>query len=369
LVEGAPAAASSSASSSGKSSGASFSGATPGALSPRQRRIEDPWVITLQIEAAPGVLARQVGSGFLLLTPDGAVTVLGAEAALLWDLLSTASRTYAELLDAVCERCGGSYADVEQVVLPLLGSWTLSGAVRGLERVDAVRSAAPPSAAPAGSRERTIGGARCLGRLDLMRLAASPSTPPSLGGSPTLHDVTPRVEHVAIVCQYGIQGLAPGVELYTRRCIARLRRLRPDLVILAGGGRHGGSELREAESVIDRYRALYPGRSLWLEKHSETTWENLQHSLELLLARRIVPRRVTLLGDRSRVEKLRLACWLARRRFAPFRGASFRVVPVTRPRFTWRDSRPVQIVVGIAQVLRESRGTTLASAGDAAGTA
>jgi len=171
---------------------------------------------------------------------------------------------------------------------------------------------------------------------------------------------------VAIVCQYGIHGLAPGVEPYTRRCIARLRALRPDIVILAGGGRHGLSELREAESVIDRYRALLPGRSLWLEKHSETTWENLQHSLELLRARGVVPRRVTLLGDRSRVEKLRLACWLARRRFAPYRGVSFRVVPVERARSTWRDRRSVQIVVGIAQILRESRGTTLASVEDGA---
>ena len=148
---------------------------------------------------------------------------------------------------------------------------------------------------------------------------------------------------MAIVCQYGIQGLAPGVEPYTRRCIARLRRLDADLVILAGGGRHGGSELREAESVIDRYRALLPDRALWVEKHSATTWENLQRSLELLPARAIVPRRISLLGDRARAEKLPLACWLAKRRFAFFRDASFRVVPVSRPRFTWQDSRTVQM--------------------------
>jgi hypothetical protein len=194
-----------------------------------------------------------------------------------------------------------------------------------------------------------------------MRLAASPPTAPNLGASPTLRDVSPTVEHVAIVCQYGIQGLAPGVEPYARRCIARLRRLQPDLVILSGGGRHGSSELREAESVIDRYRALLPGRALWLEKHSETTWENLQRSLELLLARSIVPRRITLVGDRARTEKLRLACWLARRRFAPFRAVAFRVVPVRRPRFTWKDSRSIQSVVGTAQVWKESRVARLAT--------
>jgi hypothetical protein len=202
-----------------------------------------------------------------------------------------------------------------------------------------------------------------------MRLAASPATPPRIGGTPTLHDacsslpVAPStVEHVAIVCQYGIHGLAPGVEPYTQRCIERLRALEPDLVILSGGGRHGLSHLREAESVIERYRALLPERALWLERHSETTWENLQRSLELLLARSIVPRRITLLGDRARVEKLRLACWLAHWRFAPFRAVDFRVVPVRRPRFTWKDRRVVQVVVGIAQVVKESRGACLVTA-------
>jgi hypothetical protein len=315
---------------------------------PRQRRVADTWELAFEVEATPAALAQRVGAGFLLRTPDGVLTMLSAEKALVWELVSTAPRTYVELLDAVCERGGGSYQAAERIVLPLLVSWSASGAVRGLEQIEAVRDAA------------TVADPGSLGRLDRMRLAVSPAAPPRIGGTPTLRGAPPTVEHVAIVCQYGIQGLAPGVEPYTQRCIERLRALEPDLVILSGGGRHGGSHLREAESVIERYLALLPRRALWLERHSGTTWENLQRSLELLLARSIVPRRVTLLGDRARTEKLRLACWLARRRFAPFRDVVFKVAPVRRPRFTWKDRRAVQVLAGSAQVVKESRGTGLA---------
>jgi hypothetical protein len=115
--------------------------------------------------------------------------------------------------------------------------------------------------------------------------------------------------------------------------------------------------------VIDRYRSLLPERALWVEKHSATTWENLQWSLEMLQARAIAPRRISFLGDRARSEKLRMACFIARHRFAFFRDTSFRVVPVSRPRFTWRDSRTVQVVVGSAQVLKESRDRRFAGGG------
>ena len=165
------------------------------------------------------------------------------------------------------------------------------------------------------------------------------------------------------MCQYGIQDLAPGVEPYTQRCIERLRRLDPDLVILAGGGRHGGSELREAESVIDRYRSLLPDRALWVEKHSATTWENLQWSLEMLQARAIAPA-PHLVPRRSRpVREAPRGVLHRQTSIRLFRDTSFRVVPMTRPRFTWRDNRTVQMVVGSAQVLKESRDRRFAAGG------
>jgi hypothetical protein len=83
----------------------------------------------------------------------------------------------------------------------------------------------------------------------------------------------------------------------------------------------------------------------------------------MLQARAIAPRRISFLGDRARSEKLRMACFIARHRFAFFRDTSFRVVPVSRPRFTWRDSRTVQVVVGSAQVLKESRDRRFAGGG------
>jgi hypothetical protein len=337
-----------------RAEGASIAGERSAAVPPRPqfRRIDGAWQLVERIAPAARAFTRRVGDGILLTLPDGAVELLAGEAALLWDRLAVRPRTYVELLDALSEGFALSYDETEHVAAPLLAAWTARGALRGLERVERF---------PASWHVGDV--ARDLGRLDPMCPGVSPSDPPAarpLGSAATLREPAPAVEHVAIVCQYGIRGLAPGVEPYSQRCIARLRRLAPDLVILSGGGRHGASALREAESVIGRYLEQLPGPGLWLEKHSTTTWENLQHSLEMLAARSIVPARVSLLGDRARAEKLRLACLLARRRFEAFREVAFHVVPIRRPRFTWRDTRAIQVVLGTAQILEESRGKRLA---------
>jgi hypothetical protein len=75
----------------------------------------------------------------------------------------------------------------------------------------------------------------------------------------------------------------------------------------------------------------------------------------MLQARSIRPRQISFLGDRARTEKLRLCCWMARRRFPAFRRVSFRVVPIPRARSTWRDRRLVQLAAGCAQVIGEGR--------------
>ncbi len=118
--------------------------------------------------------------------------------------------------------------------------------------------------------------------------------------------------------------------------------------------------------MIDRYRALLPDRALWVEKHSATTWENLQWSLEMLQARAIAPRRISFLGDRARTEKLRMACFIAKHRFPFFRryvvsrgaGVAGRASP-------GETAATVQIVVGSAQVLKESRDRRFAVGGRA----
>jgi hypothetical protein len=68
---------------------------------------------------------------------------------------------------------------------------------------------------------------------------------------------------------------------------------------------------------------------------------------------------VTVIGDCARAEKLRLACFLARRRFPAFRRVAFGIVALPRRRFTWRDTRGIQLFVGCAQVFRHSRGARL----------
>ncbi len=321
---------------------------------PHQRLLTGAWELVDEIAPAPRCLARRVGAGFLLRAPDGELSLVAGDAAPVWDSLSSRPSTYVELLDLLCDLRGLDREAAASMLASLVLGWHDHGLIGGLERVDRLhRRLGSPESADSGSVPSS--GLRPLGRLEPTGRSAALPSPTRLGSPPVLQDVAGSPEHVAIVCQYGIQDLAPGVEPYTQRCIARLRRLDPDLIVLAGGGRHGRSELREAESVIDRYRALLPDRALWVEKHSATTWENLQWSLEMLQARAIAPRRISFLGDRARSEKLRMACFIARQRFAFFRGTAFRVVPVTRPRFTWRDSRTVQVVVGSAQVLKESR--------------
>jgi hypothetical protein len=323
-----------------------------GVARPRRHVLTGAWEVVDEIERSPGTIARRVGDGWLLRDPGGELWALGAEPAAIWTALSRAPHTFVELLDLLCER--GLADDVARARLAsILLSWHDRGAIRGLERVDRLHHRL-------GEAFGEVAGARSLGRLEATARIGPPPPPPRLGSAPTLRDPARAPGHVAIVCQYGIQDLAPGVEPYTQRCIARLRDFARagapvDLVILAGGGRHGRSELREAESVIDRYRALLPEPALLVEKHSATTWENLQWSLEMLDARGVVPRRISFLGDRARIEKLRVACWIARRRFVSMRDVSFRAVPIVRPRFTWRDNRAVQIVVGSAQIIKESR--------------
>jgi hypothetical protein len=330
------------------------------ASGPRRRRIANTWELVDEIEPTSRMWSRGVGTGFVLCASDD-LSILTAEAALVWDLLSGAPTTFVELLDALCDRFGTSYQQAERALVPLLQSLHQQRAIRGVERL--VGLSASPQALDAtntpGHVGASIAGARVLGRLERMRpdVSKAPRSFRFLSAGPIIRDLKApiaRAPHVAIVCQYGIHGLVPGTGLYVQRCIARLRRLDVDVIVLAGGGRHGSADVREAESVVDLYRAHLPGVPLWVETHSSTTWENLQYSLELLLACSITPGRVSVLGDRARIEKLRVCCWLARRRFPPLRHVSFRVMPTPRQPMTWRDRRAIQMLVGPIQVLRES---------------
>lgn len=328
------------------------------ALRLRRRRVTDMAELVREIETTSTTLVRAVGDGFLVRFADGSLSIQTAEAAVVWDALRRAPCSFIEILDALCDEYGMSYDDAERIARPLLEMLQKRDAIRGLVPVRPHGKGRPEideSGIAGRATDVVATRVRFLGRLDRMRLADHTTAYPGVGTGPVLRDVSGPVTHVAIVCQYGINGLMPGVGSYVQRCIGELRRLDVDLIIIAGGGRHGDASVREAESVVDLYRAHLPRAALWVENHSSTTWENLKNSLEMLLARSIVPRSVSLLGDRARTEKLRVSCWMARRRFAALCDVHFQVVPVARQRATWRDRRAVQVLAGTALLVRESR--------------
>jgi len=315
------------------------------------------------IEPGPGILVKRLGGGFLLLAPDGTLSLLSGEAAAVWDLVRSGSRTFVELIDGLCDRYDMTYEDAERAAVALLDSLHAQHAVLGLDKLARFRGKRSSSGEP--RRPVACDHPRTLGRLQPMEQRREWQRP-HLGLAPTVWDRNVSADHVAVVCQYGISGLATGVESYVQRCITRLRQLDPDLIVLSGGGRHGLTTEREAESAVERYRAQLPQIPLWLEKYSSTTWENLQNSLEMLLARSVRPERVSVVGDRARAEKLRLSCLLAKRQFPQFRDVRFSVIALHRERATWRDTRAIQLFVGCAQVLRHSRGARLAISPDVA---
>jgi hypothetical protein len=320
------------------------------------RPITDIQEIAAPIAARPGLTSQAVGDGFVICSEAGAFVTLSGNAADIWRGLLRGPTTFAALLDEAHARRGaGAESDLEST-LRLLAERELIDGVDRLTRF---------------SRRKRAGVARPTSvripePLLLIQPADSVPEPPRFSRPAAVRDDGRDAAHVAIVCQYGIAGLAPGVHAYAKRCIARLHELQPDLIVVSGGGRHGLSPMREGESVIDRYRDQLPGRTLWLESHSKTTWENLQQSLEMLQARSLRPRRISFVGDRARTEKLRLCCWLAQRRFAAFRRVSFQVVPIRRARSTWRDTRIVQLAVGCAQVIGEARRSSPAMPADVA---
>ena len=324
-----------------------------GGRPPCCRRIDDMAEVTARISAVEEVTSRPVGDGCAVCTAEGLLIVLTGHAALIWKRITAVPATFVELLDVLCGEGALAGDDAEAALVTSLGMLHDRRLLRGVE---ALRRFEPsrPGLGMADAPLPAPGAVRALGALAPMRSGAPQPRAPRLGTGPAVRDAA-RIGHAAIVCQYGIRGLAPGVDAYAQRCIAAVAALDPDLVIVSGGGRHGLAAVREAESVLDRYRFQVPGAALWLEKYSMTTWENLQHSLEMLMARGQRPSRISLVGDRARTEKLRLCCWLARRRFRAFRDARFDVVPVTRARSTWRDTRIVQLVAGSVQVLSESR--------------
>jgi hypothetical protein len=323
-------------------------------LRPRCLPLADMAELVEPVSAVSDLLVKQVGDGFLLCAPDGSLSLLTGERAILWDLLASGRRPFVELVDGLCDRAKLAYEDAEHLTHSLLRSLSARQAVVGLDKLARFRRQDRNESAPAPARRE-----RELGNLEPME-PRRVWPRPQLGRAPVVSDGPPFPAHVAIVCQYGISGFAAGVEPYVQRCITRLRRLEPDLIILSGGGRHGLTTEREAESAVERYRAQLPQIPLWLEKYSATTWENLQNSLEMLLVRSALPKRISVIGDRTRAEKLRLACVLAKRRFPQFADIAFRVVALPRHRSTWRDTRTIQLFVGCVQVLRESRGARLA---------
>ena len=316
----------------------------------RIRPIVDVADVISPIELSRDGFVRHVGGGVLWCAPDGRLSMFTNEASAIWDRLALGAASFAALCDLVGDRFAVDDDAAERRTSTALAHMARAGAIGGLQQLARFRSIASPTPTEGPSTPAM------LGRLTPMERSAAPrgefpGMSPALAGDAFRRPVA----HVAVVCQYGIAGLAPGVDDYVQSCIRRLELLDPDLVILSGGGRHGLSIIREAESVVDRYRAQMPGRTLWLDRHSETTWENLQHSLEMLAAASIVPRRVSFVGDRARTEKLRLCCWLATQRFPQFKGVGFRVVPMRRARFTWRDRRGAQLVAGCIQAVRDYR--------------
>jgi hypothetical protein len=318
-----------------------------GRPAPRIRRVLDLGDVITPIELARDGFVRHVGVGVLWCAPDGRVSMFTNEAAAVWDRLALGSAPFTTLCDLIGDRFNVEDEAAERRTAAALEQLGRAGAIAGLEQLARFRAGA-------------IAATGLLGVLSPMQPSETPrgsfaGVSPVLAALPFAHSPA----HVAVVCQYGIAGLAPGVDDYVQSCVRRLEQLNPDLVILSGGGRHGLSAVREAESVIDRYRAQLPGRAIWVDRHSETTWENLQHSLEMLAAASIVPRRVSFIGDRARTEKLRLCCWLAKQRFPQFKSLTFRVVPLRRARFTWRDRRGAQLIAGCIQAFRDYRSSSL----------
>jgi hypothetical protein len=333
-------------------------GLRSGHARPLLRPVSDIAELTAALRVHPAVLSRAVGQGFVVCGPNDAAITLSGHAASAWRRLLRGPATFAELLDALDDTDVANADDLASALL-LLDRHQLMTGLDGLARFARSKSVTGSGTA----RDSTV---RSVGSLAAMISGQASPEQRRLGAGPSFREPLRPPDHVAIVCQYGIAGLAPGVDAYVKRCIARLEALDADLVIVSGGGRHGLADVREAESVVARYVHQLPGRGIWLENYSATTWENVQKSLEMLMVRSIRPRRISLVGDRARTEKLRLCCWLARRRFAAFRGVRFRVVPVARARSTWRDSRAVQLGVGCAQVIREARHAAPALPMDAA---
>jgi hypothetical protein len=326
-------------------------------LRPQCLPLADMSELVEPVSAVSDLLVKRVGDGFLLCAPDGSLSLLTGERAILWNLLASGRRPFVELVDGLCDRSKLAYEDAEHLTDSLLRSLSARQAVVGLEKLARFRRQARSEREPAPARlERDARELGNLERIEQRRVWQRPQ----LGRAPVVSDGPPSPEHVAIVCQYGISGFAAGVEPYVQRCITRLRQIEPDLIVLSGGGRHGLTTEREAESAVERYRAQLPQIPIWLEKYSATTWENLQNSLEMLLVRSALPKRISVVGDRTRAEKLRLACVLAKRRFPQFADIAFRVVALPRHRSTWRDTRTIQLFIGCVQVLRESRGARLA---------
>ena len=338
---------------------------------PRRRRITDMAEVALEIEPTPHVLVRPVGDGFVVRFANGELSVQTAEAAVIWDLVLKGPCSFVGVLDRLCDQFDLSYEEAERVGWPFLEMLLDRDALRGVIRQRASGADRTGEGGQADGKHR-VGS---LGRLDRMRLGDYRTAPPVLCSGPVVRDASGLVVHVAIVCQYGITGVTPGAGAYAKRCIASLRRLDVDLVILSGGGRDAGTAAREAESAAPFYADHLPGVALWLEQHATTTWENLKNSLEMLLARSIVPQRISVVGERARTEKLRASCWLAKRRFPAFRDVEFRAIGVARDRATWRDRRAIQAIAGSVLLVRESRAAgplalslpTVAPVGSAAG--
>ena len=57
-----------------------------------------------------------------------------------------------------------------------------------------------------------------------------------------------------------------------------------------------------------------------------------------------------------------LSCRIAKRRYKAFTDTVFELVPLRRGRFTWRDNRALQAILGIVQVIHASRRVPIATA-------
>ena len=221
-----------------------------------QRLLTGAWELVDEIEPAPRCLARRVGAGFLLRAPDGELSLVAGDAAAVWDSLSRRPRTFVELLDLLGDapRARPRASRVEAgVARPRLARPGPDSRPR------ASRSSAPPAAlvdvgrlgtgrcraaacARSAAWSRPGAAAPCRRRRDWARRRVAP-------GRRAARPSTSR-SCASTESRTWRRGSSPTRSGASRACAAST----PDLVILAGGGRHGGSELREAESVIDRYR-------------------------------------------------------------------------------------------------------------------